>query len=101
MWKFLCIASILAVLGLPLYLWQTNYCFAELRYVPRSEICAKALASIRPDALTENTKCLFEPSAVSAFLVFPTVTNRTLHPHVQWGDLGRDYDSCGRRLKFR
>lgn len=94
-------AALVGVLGLPVYLSWTNYCFAERRYVPKSEICTTFLASLPKEAFTDETQCVFEPDAMAAFLVFPTHVSRSLYPKTQWGDLHRYYDGCGRRLKFR
>lgn len=99
-WRYVVIAFVLMLLALPIYLWRTNYCFAERRYVPRSEICAKFLSGLSSEVRTDKTWCAFEQTAMSAFLVFPAEINPRLYPQTQWGDLGGNYDSCGRRLKF-
>ena len=89
-----------ALLALPVYLWHTNYCFSEMRYVPRSEICDKYLGSWPKAWLTAQSRCVFEPTYVSAFLVYPTALSPHLYPNPQWGDLLTNYDSCGRTMKL-
>ena len=89
-----------AILAGPLYLWWTNYCFSEWRYVPKSEVCEKYLSNFPNGWLTPNSRCHFEPTNMAAFSVFPTQLSRHLYPRTQWGDVGRSYDSCGRMLKY-
>jgi hypothetical protein len=65
--------ALIALLGSSVHLWRTNYCFAEWRYVPKSQICAKFLSGLSKNVLTEKTRCTFEESGPrAAFLVFPT-----------------------------
>jgi hypothetical protein len=99
-WMLLLCVSVAAIIAAPVYLWSTNYCFAERRYIPRSEICEKFLSSFPSGLLTANSRCSFGPTGMAAFLVFPTEVSPHLYPQTQWGDLGRFYDSCGRTLKF-
>ena len=102
-WTLLLLVCVAAIIVTPIYLWGTNYCFAERRYVPKSEICEKFLSSFPDGTLEADSRCSFGDSDFSpmvAFEVFPTKVNPDLYPQTQWGDLGRFYDSCGRVLKF-
>ena len=99
-WRLLYWVAGASMIVAPAYLWQTNYCFAELRYVPKSEICEKYLASFPDGTLMPNSRCAFQTSSWVAFDVIPTAVNPKLYPQTQSYDLTRYYDSCGRRLKF-
>jgi hypothetical protein len=96
----LCLVAI-AIISAPIYLWHTNYCFAEGRYLSKNEICEKFLSKLPKDWLTANPRCVFEvPTENAAFLVFTVNLSPRLYPNTQWGDLLTFYDSCGQELKF-
>lgn len=57
------------ILGVPAYLWWTNFCFDQWRYVSKAELCNAALSRIPSKLRMEGDACAAGANNLAAYEV--------------------------------
>lgn len=88
-----------AFLGPPTYLWGTNFCFSEWRYVSKDEMCSAALAKVPTEFRSSTDKCSFETTSVAAYSADLILDEKKVPKSYTWHH-GILFNSCGRMVQF-
>jgi hypothetical protein len=92
------ITAATAVIGPPIYLWATNFCFTDWRYVSKQEMCETAFATVRAAWRTPQDRCFIHTGGFTAFnaelgLFSPNLPKSyTAHHSIL-------FNTCGRIIK--
>jgi hypothetical protein len=97
------IGTVAVIIGFPIILWATNFCFSRWRYVSKNEICESALAALPTEVRTSRDRCDVSDQgpdvlgSVAYSVEFVLLSYNV--PKNYAGDWFRRFDRCGTALK--
>jgi hypothetical protein len=85
-------------IGVALALYQafdTNFCFSELRYIPKAELCEAARKKVAHSGPSDDHWCVVEHGSFSAYTVTVDFANRANRNDPLWVE----FDRCGGQVR--